>query len=476
MGKHKKAHRTYPDSGKKHEKNRPQVTPCQTIKTNQPGEMNQPSGMNEEHSGLSADMLSKMTAEPSSARRLITAESVRAGHPDKLCDQIADAILDEYLQEDENARVAVEVMATQGRIIVAGEITSTAQVNIRRLVCNQLAAIGCGYENLTGSLDVPLEIDIRIHEQSPDIGNAVSHAPVYDEDGDICLADTLGAGDQGVMVGYATIETDEMMPLPSVLAHRICRLLDEAMEREPWLCSDGKAQVTVLYHGDVPVVVTDVVVSVQHLPGKDNRQIENFVTGILTKAIPACYWTSKTQVHVNPSGRFVRGGPAADTGLTGRKLAVDAYGASAHIGGGAMSGKDPTKVDRTGAYAARWVAKNIVAAGLADCCEVQIAYGIGMTDPVSVLVETYGSGKVPADVLDKAVRRVFDLRPGALIDRLHLRETRYAPLAAYGHFGRSDGLYAWEATDRSAELLNAVLGDDTRMYRTKHRRRMNNRA
>ena len=461
MGKHKKAHRTYPDSGKKHEKNRPQATSL-TIKAYQPSEMSAEAG--------------KMTAEPSGTKRLVTAESVRAGHPDKLCDQIADAILDAYLQEDENARVAVEVMATQGRIIVAGEITSTVQVNIRRVVCNQLAAIGCGYENLTGSLDTPLEIDIRIHEQSPDIGNAVSRNPVYDAGGEISLADTLGAGDQGVMVGYATGETDEMMPLPSVLAHRICRLLDEAMQQEPWLCSDGKAQVTVLYHGDVPVAVTDVVVSVQHMSGKDSWQIENFVTGILVKAIPARYWTSKTQVHVNPSGRFVRGGPAADTGLTGRKLAVDAYGASAHIGGGALSGKDPTKVDRTGAYAARWVAKNIVAAGLADRCEVQIAYGIGMTEPVSVLVETFGAGKVPADVLDMAVREVFDLRPGALIERLHLQETRYAPLAAYGHFGRSDGLYAWEAVDRAAELLNAVHGDDTRMYCPKRRRRVNRLA
>lgn len=476
MGKHKKGHRTYPDSGKKHEKNRPQTTPRRAIRTNQPDGMNQPNRM-------SADMLSQMTALPSqmiaeqvNTKRLVTAESVRAGHPDKLCDQIADAILDAYLQEDENARVAVEVMATQGRIIVAGEITSTAQVNIRRLICNQLAAIGCGYENLTGSLDATLEIDIRIHEQSPDIGNAVSHAPVYDAGGKISLADTLGAGDQGVMVGYATGETDEMMPLPCVLAHRICRLLDEAMEQEPWLCSDGKAQVTVLYHGDVPVAVTDVVVSVQHLPGKDSWQIEDFVTSVLTKAIPARYWTEKTRVHVNPSGRFVRGGPAADTGLTGRKLAVDAYGTSAHIGGGAMSGKDPTKVDRTGAYAARWVAKNIVAAGLADRCEVQIAYGIGMTEPISVLVETFGTGKVPADVLDRAVRSVFDLRPGALIDRLHLRETCYAPLAAYGHFGRSDGLYAWEAADRVAELLKAVRGDDTRMYRPKRRRKVNRLA
>ena len=315
MGKHKKAHRTYPDSGKKHEKNRPQATPRQAIRTNQPDGMKQPIRVNEEHSQMSADMLSQMTALPSemtaevskmtaeqvSTKRLVTAESVRAGHPDKLCDQIADVILDVYLQEDENARVAVEVMATQGRIIVAGEITSTAQVNVRRLVCNQLAAIGCGYENLTGSLDAPLEIDIRIHEQSPDIGNAVSQAPVYDVGGKISLADTLGAGDQGVMVGYATSETDEMMPLPCVLARRICRLLDEAMEQEPWLCSDGKAQVTVLYHGDVPVAVTDVVVSVQHLPGKDSWQIEDFVTGILTKAIPARYWTANTQVHVNPS-------------------------------------------------------------------------------------------------------------------------------------------------------------------------------
>lgn len=432
MGKHKKAHRTYPDGGKHHKKALREKLP----------QMN--------------EMIDKQDAK---CHRFVTAESVRAGHPDKICDQIADSILDAHLRQDRNARVALEVMATDGKIVIAGEISSVAQVNYHKIVYEQLSRIGCGYGDLTSNRAVPFEIDIRVHEQSPDINGAVSHEPVYDEGGVVSLADTLGAGDQGIMVGYATNETGEMLPLPVVLAHGICEMLDAAMAEEAWLCADGKAQVTVLYRGDTPVAVTDVVVSVQHWPGKDSQQIEDFImSDILTKVIPERYWSDKTRVHVNPSGRFVKGGPVADTGLTGRKLAVDAYGPVAHIGGGAISGKDPTKVDRTGAYAARWVAKNIVAAGLADRCEVQIAYAIGMTEPISMSVETYGTGKVPADVLASAVQRVFDLRPGALIETLHLREPRYAPLAVYGHFGREEMLYAWERIDRVEELLAAVKG------------------
>ncbi len=430
MGKHKKAHRTYPDGGKQHKKGK---TP-----------RNQ------------SVMIDRQNAKPN---RLVTAESVRAGHPDKICDQIADSILDAHLRQDRNARVAVEVMATDGKIVIAGEISSVAQVNYHKIVYEQLSRIGCGYGDLTSNRAVPFEIDICIHEQSPDINGAVNHEPVYDVGGVVSLADTIGAGDQGIMVGYATNETGEMLPLPVVLAHGICEMLDAAMVEEAWLCADGKAQVTVLYRGDTPVAVTDIVVSVQHLPGKDRQQIEDFImSDILPKVIPERYWSDRTRVQVNPSGRFVKGGPVADTGLTGRKLAVDAYGPAAHLGGGAMSGKDPTKVDRTGAYAARWVAKNIVAAGLASRCEVQIAYAIGMTEPIGVSVETFGTGKVPTEVLALAVQTVFDLRPGALIERLNLRETRYALLAAYGHFGRGEMLYAWERVDRVEELLAEVKG------------------
>ncbi len=432
MGKHKKAHRTYPDGGKQNKKGKA------------PHDQN----------AVENAMVGRQETKP---HRLVTAESVRAGHPDKICDQIADAILDAHLRQDKNARVAVEVMATDGKIVIAGEISSVAQVNYHKIVYEQLSRIGCGYGDLTSNRAVPFEIDIRIHEQSPDINGAVNHESVYDVGGVVSLADALGAGDQGIMVGYATNETGEMLPLPVVLAHNICETLDAAMADEAWLCADGKAQVTVMYRGDTPVSVTDIVVSAQHLPGKDRQQIEDFImSDILPKVIPERYWSDKTRVHINPSGRFVKGGPVADTGLTGRKLAVDAYGPVAHLGGGAMSGKDPTKVDRTGAYAARWVAKNIVAAGLASRCEVQIAYAIGMTEPISVSVETFGTGKVPTEVLARAVRTVFDLRPGALIERLNLRETRYAPLAVYGHFGRGEMLYAWERVDRVEELLAAV--------------------
>ncbi len=325
MGRHKKAHRTYPDGGKRHEKGKA------------PHDQN----------AVENAMVGRQETKP---HRLVTAESIRAGHPDKICDQIADAILDAHLRQDKNARVAVELMATDGKIVIAGEISSVAQVNYHKLVYEQLARIGCGYGDLTSNRAVPFEIDIRIHEQSPDINGAVNHEPVYEAGGVVSLADTLGAGDQGIMVGYATNETGEMLPLPVVLAHVICEELDAAMAEEAWLCADGKAQVTVMYRGDTPVSVTDIVVSVQHLPGKDRQQIEDFImSDILMKVIPERYWSDKTRVHVNPSGRFVKGGPVADTGLTGHKLAVDAYDPVAHLGGGAMSGKDPTKVDRTGA-------------------------------------------------------------------------------------------------------------------------------
>ena len=286
--------------------------------------------------------------------RLVTAESVRAGHPDKFCDQVADAILDAHLRQDPNARVAVEVFATAGKIVVGGEVTSKAEVDCSRIVADTIDRIGYAMGDLCEDPYDQMELEIRIHDQSPDISAAVGAA-------------NLGAGDQGIVVGYATNETDEYLPLPVVLAHRICKRLDELKPENPWMGADGKAQVTVAYENDVPVAVTAVVVSLQHNAEIDHKGIRRFIgKEVLGKVLPRELLKEDTRILINPSGKFALGGPAADTGLTGRKLAVDQYGPVAHIGGGALSGKDPTKVDRSGAYAARWVAKNLVAAGMAN--------------------------------------------------------------------------------------------------------------
>ena len=358
--------------------------------------------------------------------RLVTAESVRAGHPDKLCDQIADAILDAHLRQDPNARVAVEVFATAGKMLIGGEATSKAEVDCGRIVAEAIDRIGYTMYDLCEDSRDPLELEIRIHDQSPDISAAVG-------------ADDLGAGDQGIVVGYATNETEEYLPLPVVLAHRICKRLDELKPQTPWLGVDGKAQVTVAYENDVPVAVTAVVVSLQHDAEMDSKSIRRFVgKEVLGKVLPRELLKDDTRILVNPSGKFVLGGPAADTGLTGRKLAVDQYGPVAHIGGGALSGKDPTKVDRSGAYAARWVAKNIVAAGMAKRCEVQIAYAIGRSEPVSVTVDTFGTGVIPDSRIEAAVKAVFDLTPAGIIRELRLSRPIYSKLACYGHFGRME--------------------------------------
>ena len=374
--------------------------------------------------------------------RLVTAEAVRAGHPDKFCDQLADRLLDEHLKGDPNTRAAIEVMAADGKILVAGEVTTEANVDVERVLKQLCAEVGYTMDEL--STDGSLSLEVRLNSQSPDIAQAVGEG------------DKLGAGDQGIMVGYATDETPERMPLPVVLAQKLCRRLDES--RIPWLKPDGKAQVTVLYQDDAPVAVSAIVVSVQHEKSVEIETIRREIKEITRKVIPEKYLRPGTRLLINPSGRFVLGGPAADTGLTGRKLAVDAYGPVAHIGGGSFSGKDSTKVDRTGAYAARWVAKSIVDAGLAKRCEVQLAYAIGRATPVSVDVETFGTGLVPDEVLCRAVRRTFDLRPAALIRELKLRCPMYAPLAAYGHFGRTDINPPWEKTEvNETALLLAVL-------------------
>ena len=375
--------------------------------------------------------------------RFVTAEAVRAGHPDKFCDQLADRLLDECLRADPNTRAAIEVMAADGKVLVAGEITTEASVDVERTLKQLCTEVGYTMDEL--STDGSLSLEGRLNQQSPDIAQAVGEG------------DKLGAGDQGIMVGYATDETPERMTLPVLLAQKLCRRLDES--RIPWLKPDGKAQVTVLYQDDTPVAVTAIVVSVQHEKSVGIETIRREIKEIIRKVIPEKYLRPDTRLLINPSGRFVLGGPAADSGLTGRKLAVDAYGPVAHIGGGSFSGKDATKVDRTGAYAARWVAKSLVDAGLAKRCEVQIAYAIGRELPVSVNVETFGTGLVPDDVLCRAVRRTFDLRPAALIRELKLRRPIYAPLAVYGHFGRTDINPPWEETEinETALLLAALM-------------------
>ena len=386
--------------------------------------------------------------------RPVTAESVRAGHPDKLCDQIADAILDAHLRQDPNARIAVEAFATADKMLIGGEVTSKAEVDCSRIVADTIDRIGYTMGDLCEDPYDQMELEIRIHDQSPDISNAV---------GKTQPGAVIGAGDQGIMVGYATNETEEYLPLPVVLAHRICRRLDELKPTTPWLGADGKAQVTVAYENDVPVSVTAVVVSLQHDAEVDRKGIYRFVgKEVLGKVLPRELLKEDTSILVNPSGKFTLGGPAADTGLTGRKLAVDQYGSVAHIGGGALSGKDPTKVDRSGAYAARWVAKNIVAAGMAKRCEVQIAYAIGKSEPVSVTVDTFGTGVISDRRIEAAVRTVFDLTPAGIIRDLKLNRPIYSQLACYGHFGRTELELPWEEINRKYELLSAALKQSVR--------------
>ncbi len=378
--------------------------------------------------------------------RLVTAESVRAGHPDKFCDQIADAILDAHLAHDPAARVAVEVFATEGKMIIGGEITSNAEVDCGEIVAEVINRIGYTMRDLSDDPKGELKLEVRIHKQSPDIAAAVDKKQ------------SISAGDQGIMVGYATDETHECMPLPVVLAHRICRRLDELKPKCPWMGADGKAQVTVAYENDKPIAITALVISLQHGAEIDRKSIKRFIgKEVLSRVIPNELLKVDTKILINPSGSFVLGGPAADTGLTGRKLAVDQYGPVAHIGGGALSGKDATKVDRSGAYAARWVAKNIVAAGMAKRCEVQIAYAIGRSEPVSIMVDTFGTGVISDSRIEATVKEAFDLSPAAIIRDLCLDKPIYSGLACYGHFGRMDLCAPWEVPNRKYDLLTAAL-------------------
>ena len=381
------------------------------------------------------------------ARHLFTSESVTEGHPDKICDQISDAVLDAILEKDPNARVACETTACTGLIHVMGEITTSCYVDIPKVAREVVREIGYDRGKFGFDCDT-CGIITSIDEQSGDIAMGVDKA-LESKEGSEDL--TGGAGDQGMMFGYACDETPELMPLAISLSHRLAKQLTAIRKAGVvnYLRPDGKTQVTVEYDGDRPVRVDAVVVSTQHSPEVTLEQIRSDMVELVIKPIiPEEMLDENTKYYVNPTGRFVKGGPAADSGLTGRKIIVDTYGGSAPHGGGAFSGKDPTKVDRSAAYAARWVAKNIVAAGLARKCQVQLAYAIGVAHPVSVMVETFGTGKVSDERLEQAVRKVFDLRPSAIIRDLDLRKPIYRQLAAYGHMGREDLGVAWEKTDR----------------------------
>jgi len=401
----------------------------------------------------------------SRSRRLFTSESVTEGHPDKICDQISDAVLDAFLANDPNARVACEVAVTTGLVLVAGEITSeSSYVDIPSIVRNTVKEIGYtrakyGFDYQTCQTCAVLT---SIDEQSPEIGQAVTRALEAREgrmsDSEI---EAIGAGDQGLMFGFAVNETPELMPLPISLAHRLARRLAEARKNGEigYLRPDGKTQVTVEYDEDGrPVRVDTIVISTQHHEHVSQEEIRrDMIEQVIGRVVPPHLLDASTKYFINPSGSFVVGGPQGDAGLTGRKIIVDTYGGYARHGGGAFSGKDPTKVDRSGAYAARYVAKNIVAAGLADKCEVQIAYAIGVAQPVSISIDTFGTGKVAEEKLVELVRRHFDLRPAGIIRMLDLRRPIYKQTAAYGHFGRTDLDLPWERTDK-AESLKADAG------------------
>lgn len=388
-----------------------------------------------------------------SNRRLFTSESVTEGHPDKIADQISDAVLDAILENDPTGRVACETLVTTGVAVVAGEISTSTYVDIPSVVRGTLKSIG--YTDASYGIDGDTcAVLTTIDQQSPDIAQGV---------------DTGGAGDQGMMFGYASDETAELMPLPIFLAHRMAERLAAVRKngKLPWLRPDGKTQVTVEYENDRPVRVDTVVVSTQHAPDVSNDTIrEELIDKVIVPVIPAeLFDRDSIKLHINPTGRFVIGGPHGDAGLTGRKIIVDTYGGMGRHGGGAFSGKDPTKVDRSAAYAARWAAKNVVAAGLAARCEIQLAYAIGVAEPVSIRVDTFGTATVDEDAIERAVRQVFDFRPQALIEALSLRSAIYRPTAAYGHFGRrteqlTNGktvtLFPWESTDRADELKTAA--------------------
>ena len=387
------------------------------------------------------------------SKMLFTSESVTEGHPDKICDRISDAILDEILKQDPMARVACETTCTTGIVSIMGEITTNCYVDFPKVARNVVLEIG--YDRAKYGFDGnTCAVITSIDEQSPDIAMGVNEG-LESKEGDSEDGNSTGAGDQGMMFGYACNETAELMPMPIALAHKLAKKLTEVRKDGTldYLRPDGKTQVTVLYEDGKPVSVDTVVVSSQHSPDVELSKIKkDIIEYVIKTTIPANLLTDSTKYLINPTGRFVVGGPQGDSGLTGRKIIVDTYGGYARHGGGAFSGKDPTKVDRSAAYASRWVAKNVVAAGLADKCEVQLAYAIGVARPVSVMVDTFGTGKVSDDAIVEAINKVFDLRPHAIIKALDLRKPIYKQLSAYGHMGREDLGVAWENTDKAEEL------------------------
>ena len=382
---------------------------------------------------------------------LFTSESVTEGHPDKICDQISDAILDEYLRQDPNSRVAIETMTTTGFVVVAGEVTSNAKLDKNdqeNLVRKTIREIGYDNSDLMFDAD-SCEVMLRLHSQSPDISQGVTATDERDQ----------GAGDQGLMFGYATNETPELMPMPILLAHKLTKKLAEVRKTKKlsWVRPDGKSQVSVQYENDKPKNIETIVISTQHEPNISNEEITKEMIEKVIKPVCGDLWNEQIKIHVNPTGKFEIGGPHGDAGLTGRKIIVDTYGGFGRHGGGAFSGKDPSKVDRSACYMCRYIAKNIVAAGLAEKCEVQVAYAIGVSEPVSLMVNTFGTNKIPEEDIENITRKHFEMRPSAIIKQLELKNPIYKKTAAYGHFGRNEPEFCWERTDK-ADVLRQAAG------------------